>query len=551
MRISELKILKGVPFSQEDRRWLTFSSLTEQYNFFSSKKVVEFQNLSFVKGFLYKKIKIEADYKDIMLCNYIMFQNKQYSSKWIYAWIKGFEYISDGCTYIEIEIDYFQTYMGKIKFMPCRVIRQHSDISTEDFNSSWLYNAEEDEILPKEYTEIDESKVIFNTLEVCIFYKPNLVLDTIFGEYNIATLINGEDAYNYRNFLSNDYAQYRNAFGIPNCYYSGTALTTRPFRNETDLNNIINLTWTLEILGFTITNMIMRPVGDIYHEDRQVNEPQNPVFTDKIIRNLYQQEFKPLNLKTFDSPYLYIEVSNFSGTIKKYSYKLFNREVDGERHFEYYLTFLNGVKGVCFPAVYQGGNDRQENWDYGVPLGEMPQCHWNNQASGMLGDILNVLGGSLVGVATGNPLPVAGAVGNFSKNVITSSDTENRKITSMPILQASADTLGWIIKLYACKNLDEIDEFFSLKGYKFDEIMDMTILSRQRWNYLQTENANIMGDIPIEAKKIITDELNKGITFWHDKTNYDYFTTGTDGTRMYNNCVDRNLTNDFRIFKED
>ncbi|MBQ0099591.1 MAG: hypothetical protein KBS91_03490, partial [Firmicutes bacterium] len=132
-RISQLKILKGIPFEKDTNTILTFDSYTEQQTFFSSKAIKSFTNLSFVKGFLYKKVRVEADIEDVYNANYLMWKNND--GKWFYAFITSFEYVSDNCVEISFEIDWWQSYMHDIVFLNSSIFREHTkDDSIENQN---------------------------------------------------------------------------------------------------------------------------------------------------------------------------------------------------------------------------------------------------------------------------------------------------------------------------------------------------------------------------------------------------------------------------------
>ena len=68
-----------------------------------------------------------------------------------------------------------------------------------------------------------------------------------------------------------------------------------------------------------------------------------------------------------------------------------------------------------------------------------------------------------------------------------------------------------------------IDDFFSMYGYKVNEVKIPNITGRQNWNYVKTIDCNLLGDIPQEDMQKLKDIFNSGVTFWHNPNTFlDY-----------------------------
>lgn len=68
-----------------------------------------------------------------------------------------------------------------------------------------------------------------------------------------------------------------------------------------------------------------------------------------------------------------------------------------------------------------------------------------------------------------------------------------------------------------------IDKYFDMYGYTINELKNININSRPNWNYIKTQGANIIGDIPQYDLQSIKEMFDNGITFWHNpKTFLDY-----------------------------
>ena len=68
-----------------------------------------------------------------------------------------------------------------------------------------------------------------------------------------------------------------------------------------------------------------------------------------------------------------------------------------------------------------------------------------------------------------------------------------------------------------------IDRYFSMYGYKINQVAIPNITGRTNWNYVKTIGANIEGDIPETDINEIKSLFNNGITLWHNPSTYlDY-----------------------------
>ena len=571
MIITNLKILEQIPFNADDNKVITFDSAQEQYNYFSSHSIKDFNDVMFVKGFLYKKIKLDVAYDDIKYCNYIMFINRQFNdTQWTYAYIKNFEYISDSCTYIEIEIDYFQTYMAEIVFAPSDIERQMIFDDTQ-LNSEEMF-IDEPELALNNYVITGEDKKIYTRWFVCVCYKSNTIIDSAEDTLNIiAQAFAGNSKYKYVDFTLGDRATYFNHGGaIPEKYITGCSYKIYDIINEGDYTALATDLTILETLGYSIVNIYMVPYA---FEDLQdptdsfnLQNTINPYYTDKKIKISENYQYIPVNNKCYTTPYIYLEITNLQGQFKKYSYQYFlptSSNPTPQFSFKIYGCFLSRFDAVCFPIQYKNagasGQGITENslYDYGISIGETPECQWNSSMSnalrGAAKTLFNVIADTAMMSAglpptnTGSPAEekaqtqkqIRGA-GGIAGTIFNNTDNSTKGVPAMPILQVINNKLGWVARQYATVNIIEIDQYFSMYGYRMSKLDRLNILSRRRFNYVKCNNAVILGRITIEARNYIKRKLEEGITFWHDKTNYSY---GNFRGQYANDVINKDLVN--------
>lgn len=133
---SYIYVLEGVPFDETYQHSIYFANTTAQYNYFSSKIKYRFNAQSYQRvkrGYCRVQQKADAMYG----CNYMMFQNTNYGTKWFYAFILDVEYINDNVSEIHYEIDVLQSWIfspasGSTEYDPefhfnkCFVEREHT-----------------------------------------------------------------------------------------------------------------------------------------------------------------------------------------------------------------------------------------------------------------------------------------------------------------------------------------------------------------------------------------------------------------------------------------
>ena len=128
-----VKILQNVPLDDTytDTRW--FSSVGDQTGFFNGKAKYTFTDLTYQRvnnGIAQPRValtcRVPMIADNLYDCNYMMFKNTNYGSKWFYAFIKQVNYINPNNTEIVYEIDYLQSFMFELNIKASFVEREHA-----------------------------------------------------------------------------------------------------------------------------------------------------------------------------------------------------------------------------------------------------------------------------------------------------------------------------------------------------------------------------------------------------------------------------------------
>ena len=73
-----------------------------------------------------------------------------------------------------------------------------------------------------------------------------------------------------------------------------------------------------------------------------------------------------------------------------------------------------------------------------------------------------------------------------------------------------------------------IDNYFTAYGYAINDIKKPELNTRTRFNFIWTQGANVLGDLPTEAKNVINQQMDAGLRIWHDPSAWmDYSVKNT------------------------
>lgn len=497
-----IKILKNVPLDPSYDHTIYFATATAQSTYFSSKTKYTLDRQSYQRvqrGFMRVSVLAENLYD----CNYIMFQNSAFGTKWFYAFIKSVEYVNNDVSQIEFQIDVMQTWFFDYELDKCFVEREHS------------------------------------------------ATDALFGNIVVENLDLGDE------YVCNS----KNTFDMNNM--SVCALINRNTTTGTAISQTINNIYTpINIIAGIPANdpQAVDYMLDNYQEDEIIAVYQYPsIFGDAatttptsysktISGNLTTIDgYTPKNKKLFSYPYNFLLVSNNSGQTATYKWENWSTgTLIG-------LTGLFNIKGVfistpaviCYPKNYRGIVDA---YDDGLVLSNFPQCPWagdifkawwaQNKASFVTSGVTSVLSALGTGVMSGiaatafsaNPvvgvsaavlstgLNIAGTVANSVAKVedIKNTPSQTHGQTQTDSLNPGIGRVQFDFYSMSIKRqyAQIIDEYFDRYGYatKRNKVPNRDV--RPHWTFTKTVGCTITGSIPADDAVAICEIYNNGITFW-------------------------------------
>lgn len=275
--------------------------------------------------------------------------------------------------------------------------------------------------------------------------------------------------------------------------------------------------------------------------------------------------YTPRNQKLKSYPYMYLGFNPPNGSSNIYRYEDFE---NGTPIFKMYSE-INQNPLVCFiPQNYRGNTTNTQDMAtmQGYPtLGwisdtfntwlaqnsEIISLQSNQEAynykidalktsMGMIGDMGSMLSenpSSMVGGFTGyidKSIELMRLDKNhefYVKNQMAQVEKQSLLPNNAQNSGSNATLLGYelmdnnIFTRYTIKRefAERIDKYFDMYGYTINELKNININSRPNWNYIKTQGANILGNIPQYDLQTIKEMFDNGITFWHNPDTFlDY-----------------------------
>lgn len=517
-QITELRLL-NVPLENDYKHTLFFDTEANQVTYFKSKTIFTDTDFSYQRKD--NVIRYPKHYDVLSSCNYVMYRNSAYSTKWYYAFITEKTYINDERTDIHIETDVMQTYMFNYTVKPSFVEREHVDNDNKGVNT-YPENLEVGEYICEYRDQITE-------LSDCSY---------IMGVTKVLDYVDNSGDYQFRNATG---ARYNGILsGIEYIAYDSSSI-----------NGLLNLIKLYADKGFSeaIKCLFMYPTNLIVKNGMNIIGSETPSSFNKTVNHsIPYTSYKPRNNKLYTFPYQYLLVTNNNGGSAIYRYEFFEL---GTQQFKIKGCVTPGGSIRLIPRQYKG---LEENEEEGLNLGKYPICNWAsdeytnwltqnsvniglNIASGV-GQI--VAGGAMaivtggVGAAVGGSQVVGGVstIANQLAQIHQMSFTPPQSrgnINCGDVIAASNSNTFYLCRMRASDEyLRIIDDYFSMFGYKCNRVKVPLKAHRENYWYTKTIDASIDGAIPNKDMQTIKNCYNNGITFWKNPANIgDYSVSNT------------------------
>lgn len=312
--------------------------------------------------------------------------------------------------------------------------------------------------------------------------------------------------------------------------------------------------------------MTLHGTHTYYWEFLTRNFQETPTTKTLLARSNSLDGYTPRNKKLLTYPYIYLGFNPQNGTKKVFRYEDF---VNATPSFKI-ISEINPNPTVQFiPQNYRGANgdslsdnvslngyptisfktDTFNTWlaqNSEIVSLQMQQENYNYQIDaikgglGMLGDMGKMLSGDTGSMTSGftgyidKGIELMKLDKNhefYVKNMMAQIEKQSMLPDNASLSSSNSTLLGYelfdknIFTRYTIKRqfAERLDKYFDMYGYLINTLKVPTIIGRPNWNYVKTQGANILGNIPQYDLQTIKEMFDSGITFWHNpETFLDY-----------------------------
>ena len=478
---SIIKLL-NCPLQKDNKNQMDFANASAQYNYFNSIVLRAFTNFTYQRKESVIRVPVEAD--ALYNCNYVMYDNANFTNKWIYAFITEIEYVNPNCTALHIKIDVWQTWQFVLTFHKSFIERQHTpsdnigqfcepeNISVPAFPVSAVGIGSTDNVTP-----LNQNIILY-------FSKQPHDISSTAASYNSGALT----------------MQYHKL-------YQNTGGQTAVQLLQIDLD-ILERNGELDLID---------DVGLGFFGDSEYTQDGAQDY------DFISAPFVPFNNKSYMYCYAYLHgTTNFKITIQQIGGRSVNITSEswwGSTPFQF--ARLNNVPNTVVEySAFPTANIRTSTFQNSVnhSLKEM-----NALSKGKFTEALGF------GMTTGG---IKGAAGAAASSVLSNSFArvsainEKKDDTLYPdsfsgyratsaVFQAYLGGI-YLIK-YAPKTeaFKKIDDYFTMFGYSRNQLLDVSFKNRPYWDFIKTVDIDITGDLPQDDLQEIKNMFDNGVTFWH------------------------------------
>lgn len=545
-----IKLLRNVRLEPDYVNTIYFASASAQTTYFSGKAKYTLTAQSYQrvnKGVCRVNYKVE----DLYDCNYMMFQNTSFGTKWFYAFITSVDYVNNVTSDIHYEIDVMQTWLKDMIFSLCFVEREHS--ATDNIGDNIVQET------------IDTGEMVYNK------YLPSGLtterLSSDLDDYVIIVATLGNDPTDMTGTtVGNVYD------GIyTGLHYKAFLLDFTASTPEGGVIGSINAyinQWIQhpdDVIAIFLTTLSAFPSDneekptpsgkDVHWQSKAIDKgvswhqlSVNDTLDGHIVRNK----------KLFTYPFNYVHVDNANGKEMNLRYEFFKDNSDNVDYIPKFTITQNismPIVATLRPRQYKNAISNAPSSSFGcmtsesLDLTNYPICAWTVDtwrawvAQNSIPEAISAISGAMkfgiaagamasgVGASSGGALVASSAYSGVDQasNVISKiykasiqSDICKGSFNNGNINIAAKMHNFFISRVSVCKQMAEIiDDFFDKYGYATNRVKVPNIHTRPAWNYVKTIGSNVDGNIPGDDKRIIDANFNKGITFWMDGDKVD------------------------------
>ena len=489
--------LLEAPIDQTQEDQIRFASRSAQSTYFSGLTKHTFTSFNFQRKD--NVIKVNKHIDELWNCNYVMYDNAQFTNRWFYAFITKMEYIGDSVTAIHIKTDVYQSWMLDCDFKASFVEREHIATDTAGNN-----------LVPE---PLELGDYVQNSTKT---YAGLGTMDVI------AATTESDDGIAATGRMLNNVFTAADFFGVAgsngadlSTYVTGYIGVTRPA-----LIAIYMCPHPFSNCGTTPSYVLPSQID-------------NKITVAGLTARTTVDGYTPKNKKLLTYPFSFLYVHNNNGQGQAYPFEYF----DGTPEFDIIGSIMPNSQFKLYPANWELGDGvgSDEEFDLSLTLDGFPLCAWLYDAYNewmATSGIKNAMGmgagaiATAAGAFTGNLAVAAGGIAAVVSSLQTKHIASIQPATSTGNMNSGtancADNRNDFI-IYAKSvrkhQAEQLDDFFHMYGYQTNRVKVPNLSSRPYFNYVKTTGANIIGSVPSSDMAELKEIFNKGVTLWNSGAN--------------------------------
>lgn len=550
---SEIILCSGIKMDKNYENVLSYSeesmvSLCRTNQIYTANKYTFLGNTNYLD--------IECPYATAMYANYVAFINPNFGNKWFFAWVTNTELLNTKSTRIYFEIDVWSTWYSRFNVGKAFIEREH--VSDDTFGKHTIYeNLETGEYTIKSETDATDLQDVCPVVCASIDPEMNKVYSSYCG--------NRYEALDYFIFKRGDDSSYSPAsqnqvineyLTLVNSNYSDDSIVSIFMAPRKLVDWKVGDTtpatpWKAFGSGLVMTSYY-RSALDVFtylnQQQQYITDYDKPVvFSDlSVTRPSAFGTYTPVNNKCYCYPFQYLNLTNNNGGNGIYHYEDFSSNTP---------TFE--ISGIITPscsirAVPKDYKNLTKAYNDGIQGAKYPICSWINDLFTnymtqqgvnipleITKDIITMGAGAGIGLATGGVgLAIgAGVASTGASNIISMMQQikqhelippQARGNTNGADVGAANSKITFTAQLVQVKEeyIRNIDSYFSRFGYKVNEVKTPNLNSRTQFNFIKVGGMDelVSGNIPASDLEKINSVLRKGVTIFHDYSNFGDYT---------------------------
>ena len=516
--------LLNVPIEQDQKNQMDFANVIAQTNYFASKSRFAYTAGDFTYQRADNTVRVPKEYDELQDINYVMYRNTTYNTKWFYAFVTRKEYINANMTALHIKTDVFQSWQFEMELKDSFVAREHVADDT-----------------PFAHTLPEPTPSFEQRCDVLAYKHWNSQTPTQFNnDYYVGAYATAStDSQHPTTTPINPVTTVDYCGNVPTPGYLYVCLSEHAndmFNALISNNYTIDFTTAIpkDAVATISTNVANIYVGmdktetSNWSGDTAVSISSISVSSITYGNTTYNIKNKKVNCY----PYMYIEMHDLCGQsvilkpedMSGTTFYLHSESGATPSYTLYYPTyenetsFKNSISINSFPAIPYAVDYYSQYLALHKNSVEYEKIENNyNTAKSLIFGIEDIANGDSIG---GGTRIINDQMRRLQRNAMYSDMKSRPPIThNAPTGNAKfgMNAIGYHINRWYPKleYIKILDDYFDMFGYNVSTVKTPQYTSRQYWNYLETVNVNIEGNIPQDDMNELKQIFNDGITIWH------------------------------------